>query len=890
MGLDLHRIGRNEEALVSLSARTKRPRTLGAADARLVPCQRRGASTAAWGTPAVASAWADRAVDEIAHLGWDLAEGEGARSRASLARSFEIGILAACRQGDAGAVYRFLEQGRAGTLLAALGGRNAIRCATIPESLRKAEDEARAAEILAVAAIEESLRAGRRRELRERTKKLPAVRAQVEKAVASIQRAERLASHLVLPTIAQPREVQALLNSGDALVLYGVALGEGLALVLTRDTSRIVGLGPQDPVRDALEALAYDARPETRGRLVIEETPAPAAAVDGALDRLRAALVEPLKLGPDVRRLLVSPGAAFSGVPFRVLLGERDLVQVPSATTYVHLRGLPRVRGASVLALGNPAYDRTLDAAGRARRFLPLPGTKPEVEAIGDRVLLGAEASETRLRQALREEKTWKAVHLACHGAIDVDHPALSSLALAADDENDGLLTTLEIFELELPAELVVLSGCETGLGEVVAGEGIIGFTRAVMFAGAPRVLVSLWPVDDDATQGPMTTFYELWNPAKGGSGTRWRRPFASRRSAFATMRRTPSGRTRTTGRRGFSGAAPTESTHRRLPPPGAVAHDAPPALCVHRCGHVVASARTRAGKLFVKLIAARTRVCGTPSRGSTCSWVRRLTGCALPGGISTNGAPFSVVGVRTGETSMSSLRFFSRPLPVFLLVFALTPLLAREAGADTYEVWKDWGGTWSDAEKTLANTDDDLLCWAAAASNILEWTGWGAVDGMSTTDQMFAHYQSHFSNQGGNPYYAWDWWFDGTNDVQGESGWAQQDVVGGGGFWPNESIDDYRRWSGDDATAMATIDSWLHDGYGTTIHIAGPGAHLISVWGFDTDDDGNYTGLWVTDSDDSKDGNGTRPNLLQYYDVELESGQWFLQSYWGSDPGTSTR
>ena len=72
---------------------------------------------------------------------------------------------------------------------------------------------------------------------------------------------------------------------------------------------------------------------------------------------------------------------------------------------------------------------------------------------------------------------------------------------------------------MEIPSDLVVLSACETATGRIVRGEGIVGLTRAVMFAGAPRVICSLWKVDDEATRAMMGRFYEVWNPKDGSGG-----------------------------------------------------------------------------------------------------------------------------------------------------------------------------------------------------------------------------------------------------------------------------------------------------------------------------------------------------------------------------------
>ena len=106
----------------------------------------------------------------------------------------------------------------------------------------------------------------------------------------------------------------------------------------------------------------------------------------------------------------------------------------------------------------------------------------------------------------------YRIVHFATHGLINSEHPELSGLVLSLLDESgkpqDGFLRAHEIFNLQLPADLVVLSACQTALGKEIKGEGLVGLTRGFMYAGAERIVASLWQVDDQATAQLMRHFY----------------------------------------------------------------------------------------------------------------------------------------------------------------------------------------------------------------------------------------------------------------------------------------------------------------------------------------------------------------------------------------------
>jgi CHAT domain-containing protein len=116
----------------------------------------------------------------------------------------------------------------------------------------------------------------------------------------------------------------------------------------------------------------------------------------------------------------------------------------------------------------------------------------------------------TALHPALSE---YRIVHFATHGFLDNEHPELSGLVLSLVDENgrrqDGLVELQDIYNLDLPVDLVVLSACKTGLGKQIKGEGLVGLTRGFMHAGATRIVASLWEVDDAGTAELMKRFYK---------------------------------------------------------------------------------------------------------------------------------------------------------------------------------------------------------------------------------------------------------------------------------------------------------------------------------------------------------------------------------------------
>jgi CHAT domain-containing protein len=170
----------------------------------------------------------------------------------------------------------------------------------------------------------------------------------------------------------------------------------------------------------------------------------------------------------------------------------------------------------------------------RGGGLAPLPGARKEAEAIrrycpGATVLYGAEAQESALRLRL---STAGLIHLATHGVANDAAPMMSGVALAApaNSADDGVLTAREIMEMDLRADLVVLSACDTGRGTPRAGEGLLGLAWALSAAGARSQVLARWAVSDNSTAVLMDRFYS----GLAGGKTR----AAALRSAAASLRR----------------------------------------------------------------------------------------------------------------------------------------------------------------------------------------------------------------------------------------------------------------------------------------------------------------------------------------------------------------
>jgi CHAT domain-containing protein len=346
------------------------------------------------------------------------------------------------------------------------------------------------------------------------------------------------------------------------------------ALIPPKLQRRIVGID----VAEATRGIALSSDPAAAG---------PATPFATVSNTLYKTAVEPAAKLIGDKRLLIVPDGGLNYVPFEslvtapggttydslpYLVKTNEVVYAPSASVIAVIRQTstkptgknmllvadpvfnsadPRAKAAGAPAAGAQASADTrglslssavTDVGGAAASgplLARLTGTRTEAQQIAGLakasggtadVWLDLEANEAKVATA--DLKKYRVLHVATHGLLNAERPQFTGvvLSLVGNKSGDGFLRTDEIFNLKLGSPLVMLSACETGLGKEKRGEGVIGLTRAFMYAGAPTVGVSLWSVADKSTADLMTDFYKRLLAAPDAS------PTASMRSAQIAM------------------------------------------------------------------------------------------------------------------------------------------------------------------------------------------------------------------------------------------------------------------------------------------------------------------------------------------------------------------
>ncbi|RJK98228.1 CHAT domain-containing protein [Vallicoccus soli] len=316
----------------------------------------------------------------------------------------------------------------------------------------------------------------------------PALRQEVQEVEERLRRgawsrsAERARRHQRPVPVAELRR----LLDGTPLVELAAVDDRLLAVVLEARRSRVVELGPLEPVRRERDALLFTLR-----GLSTPRPPAVTAALrrsaEGGLARLRAALLDPLRVRPDAP-LVVVPSAALHGVPWSAL-HDGPVAAAPSATLWARTRaGAPRAGG--VLLAAGP----------------DLQGAVPEVRALaalhpGAEVLEPPRSTAAAVTASLARADL---AHLACHGVLRADNPLFSALLLS-----DGPLTVHELALRRAAPRRVVLAACDSAADTTYAGGEMLGFVGALVERGTAGLVASGVPVPDVGSVPLMRALHE---------------------------------------------------------------------------------------------------------------------------------------------------------------------------------------------------------------------------------------------------------------------------------------------------------------------------------------------------------------------------------------------
>jgi CHAT domain-containing protein len=395
---------------------------------------------------------------------------------------------------------------------------------------------------------------------------------------------------LTQPQPLNTNEIQLLLDPDTVLLEYSLGEERSHVFLVTPTTVNVYELAKQAEIesaaKEAYEILSTRST-ASRGNLAIGYARAAA--------KLGQMILTPVAGQIQGKRLLIVSDGALQYIPFAALpspesrrgstvplITRHEIVHLPSASILALLRREASAREAAsttLMIMADPVFDshdgrllgslktvktsanpyeiadrgsldRSAREVGAARDgiFPRLLFSRLEAEAIYATAASGNatkaldfDASKaTVLSKGLAE---YKIVHLATHGLVNSEHPALSGLVFSLIDRQgqrrDGFLRLSDIYNLELNADLVVLSACQTALGKQISGEGLIGMTRGFMYAGSPRVIASLWKVEDKATAELMKRFYEALlkngeRPAEAlrsaqmwmSNQTRWKEPY----------------------------------------------------------------------------------------------------------------------------------------------------------------------------------------------------------------------------------------------------------------------------------------------------------------------------------------------------------------------------
>jgi CHAT domain-containing protein/tetratricopeptide (TPR) repeat protein len=492
--------------------------------------------------------------------------------RASVEKAYEFYIDVLMQQHaqdsahgyDAEALSAY-ERGRARSLVEQLNeARVDIRRGVDPRLIEQERELMRELNAKAQREMQFKARKGSNEELVTLQREISGLEDAYQQVQATIRKSSPQYAALTQPQPLGLKEIQEQLDPDTVLLEYSLGTERSYLWVVAQNSLKTYVL----PKREAVQKLAQEMYQSLVARSVYKpvETPTQRKA------RIAEADVELEQAATELGRMILAPGSedlarkrivivadgALQYVPFaalsvnshRPLILDHEIISLPSASAFAMQRqnlanrelapktvavladpvfstNDPRLKGGAVTVAGGAVtvaqnstriIEHLQGGAGSGQLSIPrLLFTRWEADQILAVARTGSNLKAldfraNRTTATSSELSKYRYVHFATHGYIDTTRAGLSAIVLSLYDEQgkpqDGFLRTHDIYNLKLPAELVVLSACETGLGKDVQGEGLDGLTRGFMYAGARRVVVSLWNVNDKATASLMQHLY----------------------------------------------------------------------------------------------------------------------------------------------------------------------------------------------------------------------------------------------------------------------------------------------------------------------------------------------------------------------------------------------
>ncbi len=301
-------------------------------------------------------------------------------------------------------------------------------------------------------------------------------------------------------------KLQQVLGENGALLSYFIGKNTFYTFIITGKNLEIITSDLSIDLRKTINAM--------RNGIKYKVNPAVAMSATKLYDFLIP------KLPDEIKKLIIIPDGVLGTIPFEVLMKKEDqqshylieeyAVSYDYAASLLLDKSHNTITGNSGILLAAPISFEKNEV-----QMATLPGTESEIREVkylfsgshdAPKTLLKSEASEAAIKSPALSN--YRYLHFATHGIVNESKPELSCIFVSPNANEDGSLYSGEIYNLKLNADLVTLSACETGLGKVEQGEGIIGLSRALMYAGAKNLIVSLWQVSDASTSDLMIEFY----------------------------------------------------------------------------------------------------------------------------------------------------------------------------------------------------------------------------------------------------------------------------------------------------------------------------------------------------------------------------------------------